>query len=334
MSLLFGLFASSTVHSENLIKEPSDKGLFTVLPVRINNSTIGGFEVKDIKIYKNGALVRGYGFKIEKAGHEFKFDKSLISMFYLRSTADSFSESKPTAEWGCNPEYFEAVVDGQKEGVYKEYPGLSSYYPKGTSFTVKYISTIEVLGKKATQEKMRPIEVWGLANSKKNADKMVKYYESHMIESTYYFLTASPHGFHKKSSLLNDSVTVKFSAHSVEIKPDKGNILTGVRNVFNALTEATRSNNYGTANIFMDLSVNGNTATWKSQIREYDRRIWDGTLRWFWSDPGFHTVHLDGRHVVVYARSQDKGSSIWVQYKGSSSSGNLDIANVRIPKCE
>lgn len=334
ISLLFGLFASSIVHSESLpIKEPSNKVLFAVLPVRINNNTIGGFKVKDIKIYKNGALVRGYGFKIEKAGHEFKFNKSSILMFYLRSTADSFSEGKPTAEWVCDPQYFEAVVDGQKEGVHKGYPGLSSYYPKGTSFTVKYISTIEVLGKKATQEKMRPIEVWGLANSKRNAEKMVKYYESHMIESTYYFFTASPKGFQEKSSLLNDSVTVEFSAHSVEIKSDKGNILTGVRNVFNALTKATRANNYGTANIFMDLSVNENTTTWRSQIQEYDRRIWDGTLNWFWTDPGFHSIHLDGRYVEVYARSQGNNSDIWVQYKGSSSSGNLDIANVRIPKC-
>ncbi len=255
-------------------------------------------------------------------------------MFYLRSTANTFSEDIPTAEWRCDPEYFEAVVDGQKEGVHEEYPGLSSHYPKGTSFTVKYISTIEVLGKKATQEKMRPIEVWGLANSKKNAEKMVKYYKSHMIESTYYFFTASPKGFHKKSSLLNDSITVEFGEHSVEIKSDKGNILTGIRDVFNALTEATRVNNYGTADIFMNLSVNGNATIWKSQIREYDRRIWDGTLNWFWTDPGFHSVHLDGRYVEVYARSQDRGSSIWAQYKGSSPSGDLDIANVKIPECE
>lgn len=323
VSLLVGTLLCNSANASNwLIKESDDRQLFAVLPVRVDNTTIGGFEAKNIALYKNGKRLNGYGFTIKKDGNKFDFNQESVPRFYLKSSSSKFNHGSQAVKWDCDNTFFKAVVKGQEQRINKGYPGLSHYYPKGTGFEAKYIKTTEVLGQKKIQEKMRAVEVWGLAKGKANAEKMIAYYESRMLNSTYHYFNATHKNFSQKKRLLADTVEVDFSTNSVETQSDKGNILKGVK--------------YRRADFFMNLSVNGISTNWKDSVKEGRKRVRSGnhsSLKWYWSNPGWHSENIAGRYVQCYVRSEGNNSDIWVQYKGNGSDDDMDIVNVRIPKC-
>lgn len=305
-----------SVASENwLIKESKDSGIFAVTPIRISDNSIGGIEVRQIELYQDGKKIIDYGFQIRKDGETFKFNKDQIPRFYLRETGVTFNLHGGHS-WACNESvFFSAVINGQQERVTPKYKGLTNFYPSKRYFSTKYINKTTVLGQTKISERNQSVEVWGLANSRENANKMAKWYEEQIGYSTYHSFKieaskAGPVFEAGPKRLMNDSVTVAMKKEVLSEKKSSGEM----RYTFwvNQQASSTTDNIYGNYRCGRE------------------RR---GYEIWGWCDAGWQTPSkIDDRYLKAYVgRSQ---TTFFVQAKIDKSSNVFDYANVGISQCE
>ena len=116
----------------------------------------------------------------------FKFDKNFVEELYLRSTELNFS-IYGQHNWVCKRDpWFLAKVIGQEKLITPKTDGLTDFYPKEKYFRAKYVKEIEVLGQIKLVEREQETEIWGFANSKENAEKVVKHYIRAINNSVYF----------------------------------------------------------------------------------------------------------------------------------------------------
>jgi hypothetical protein len=315
--LVFWLIYFQFANADWILDIPQEKkgDIWAVVPKRVDGKVID-IESKQLKLFRNNNRINNYEVELKVDGQYFNFDKKDIGRFYLRSDEQFYNLKNKSSSLGCKNGFFMAVVKGQKKDItYKTKNIIKAL--TGTWFQTKYIKLTEVFGKKKTQTKKKNIEVWGLANSKKNADHIVEYYKKDIMNNIFIFFDLSNDSNSKKINLFGDIINANINMKYTEVQTDKGSF-------FN---EKMRSG-------YLDISlqINNHIESWRSNFQEYKENG-----NWGWSCPNTDRKFKieNDRIVRVYFPSCFwRRTTIQFMIDHKWKDLNLSQSNVKVPECD
>ncbi len=307
--------AADALAEDWLLQEAAEVELYAVYPLRDDRQRVADvrYQRLDLRDGRNQP-VTDFGFSLRVDRENFRFNSSRIERFYLRPWNLFWTEGRSLRAFTCSDNFFSARVAGQEESVGRNFNGYQDHYPKGVWFRAAHVQEISVLGETRLRTEYRPVEIWGFANSRANAQHMANFYKERIRNAV----------FHEFRSNFYRSESYSFAGEKLGDQV-RGEIIRRYEETQDMGRPFRRRPQLGVESI--TVRVNGRSRFYSVELRGFQ-------------NPGRREFEIDGRRVFVDLGVHDRGNTFytaraWIAYRPPSGEWPpLADLGVFISKCD